>query len=43
MLCIAVVFAGGFAAILIGPIVESLISRNIEFVTGRRWGTRSQR
>lgn len=38
MLDIPAVFAGLFAVILIGLIVESLIFRNIEAVTVRRWG-----
>ncbi|HZL32017.1 MAG TPA: ABC transporter permease [Pseudolabrys sp.] len=38
MLDIPAVFAGLFAVILIGLIVESLIFRNIEAITVRRWG-----
>ena len=38
MLDIPSVFAGLFAVILIGLIVENLIFRNIEAVTVRRWG-----
>lgn len=38
MLDIPAVFAGLFAVILIGLVVENLIFRNIEAVTVRRWG-----
>ncbi len=41
MLDIPAVFAGLFAVILIGLLVENLIFRNIEKVTVRRWGMQS--
>jgi NitT/TauT family transport system permease protein len=41
MLDIPAVFAGLFAVILIGLVVENLIFRNIETVTVRRWGMQS--
>ena len=41
MLDIPAVFAGLFAVILIGLIVENLIFRNIEAATVRRWGMQS--
>jgi NitT/TauT family transport system permease protein len=41
MLDIPAVFAGLFAVILIGLIVENLVFRNIEAATVRRWGMQS--